>query len=172
MFNLSYCCCYYDITIKPMRAGPWWGAHQPDAVQKENKEMVPETKHINTWRKHYKALNELEWIVCGREHHALPVANTAAAVLLLSCGRESRRARMPFSVFWDWKMTCADQLLRIKPRAVWNEKHNAEPEMSVLFTYHKHNKRLSKIKEELMNYFRLNESLCFSNSISVLKNSS
>lgn len=47
-FSLNCCCCYYSITIKPVRAGPGQGAHQPDAVQKENKDMVPGTKHINT----------------------------------------------------------------------------------------------------------------------------
>lgn len=54
------------------------------------------------------------------------------------------------------KKTSADQSLSIKPRSVRNEKHNADPEMSVLFTSHKQNKRLSKIREEIMNHFRLN----------------
>lgn len=79
---------------------------------------------------------------------------------------------MPFSVFWDWKKTNDDQLPSFKPRWTLDEKPNAEPEMNICVTYVKQSKRLSKIKEELMNYFGLNQPRCFCNSILVEKNSS
>lgn len=107
-FSINYSGCYYSITIKPVRDGPEWR----DALQNENKEMVPDTKHVNTLRQHYKAGVKRSLVA---EHQAAPITKTAAAVFLLSSRRAEGRG-CHFLYSGAEKKTNDDQLLTFKLR--------------------------------------------------------